>query len=539
MIMASQRTAQLRSLRSLSAPPLNATVRVATCLGAMGALLAWSGSASASNGLEVPDSGPVQVGRGGAWVARAETPLAAFMNPAAMSFQASGVELGVGLMIQSSCFTRLDADGLPVSPGNAIPGPGTPNGPDAEQCTTGFFPNPQLAGVFRVNDELALGLAFLGPHAVGNIDWGETVDFTLAGNARTQPAPGRYLLVSRSSIIVFPTLSASYAVIPEQLSIGAGFIWGIAHADFTTFTESTSSQARDDFNRDVKARLQADDMFVPGFVVGVDWRATKRFDLGAQVRWTDAIQARTQLHLESNYWLAGGTKNDNPCTPSQPSCNLTDDEDAGSLKVPIPMDARLGLRYHHPLGALAKSEYPGWAKKPHYVRDPMTEDLFDVEVDLTYAGNSAMDAIEIRFDPGIKVNGTPGEVPVNGDIPHRWKDVLGIRLGGDVSVLPGFLAVRAGGFFEAKGQDDEDLNLDFHMGMKGGVSAGATIRLGPVDVAAAYQHVFYGTLDNGGDGSLKALSGDATTGYRSQQTVNAGSFSSQLNELALGATLRF
>lgn len=510
-----------------------------TCLAAASVALAWSGTASASNGLEVPDAGPQQAGRGGAWVARADTPLAAFMNPAAMSFQASGVELGVSFMIQSSCFERVDPDGQPVSPGNAIPGPGAPNGPDAAQCTTGFFPNPELAGVIRVTDDFALGLAFLGPHAVGNMDWGETVDFTLANNARTQPAPGRYLLVSQSSLIVFPTLSASYAIVPEQLSIGAGFVWGIAHADFTTFTESTSSQPRDDFARDVRATLTADDFFVPGFVVGMEWRAAKRFDVAGWVRWSDAIQARTKLHLESNYWLGGGTKNDSPCTPTLPDCNITDDEDAGSLKVPVPMDAKLGFRYHHPRGALPKDDYPKWAKKSHYVRDPMTEDLFDLELDLTYANNSAMDAIEIRFDPGIKVNGTPGEVPQNGDIPHQWKDVLGFRLGADYNLLPGFLTLRAGGFFEAKGQDDEYLNLDFHMGAKGGIAGGATVRLGPIDVAAAYQHVFYGTLDNGGKGALKALSGDASTAYRSQQSVNGGSFSSQLNEIDLGATLRF
>lgn len=490
-----------------------------------------------ANGLGVPDAGVVQVGRGGAWVAKADDPLAAFMNPAAMSFQASGVHVGAHLMVQSSCFARVDAAGQPVSAGNNIPGPGAPNGPEAETCIDSIFPNPQLAGVYRITDELAIGLSVLGPHAVGNIEWPESVDFTLAGNPRTQPAPNRYLLVAQSSILVFPTISVSYAVIPNELSLGAGFIWGIANASFTTFTESTSASREDDFTRDVKAELEASDFFVPGFVVGANWRASSNLDLGASFHWYDAIRATSQLRLESNYWLSGGTKNDAPCPPNDAGCNVTLAEEAGTLRLAVPMEAKLGVRYHHPLGR--ETERPKWANRTGYVRDSLTEDLFDVEVDFTWANNSAVDIIEVRFKEGIAVKGTPGEVPVNGDIPHGWSDVLGVRLGGDVTVLPNLLGLRAGGFFESKGQRDELLNLDFHMGWKAGVSAGGTVRVGPADLHLAYQHVFYGTLDNGGNGEIRALSGDATTDYRSQQSVNGGRFSQQLNEVAAGATFRF
>ena len=508
-------------------------------------LLVLPSVAYASSGLDSPDVGVVQVGRGGAWVARAEDPVAVYMNPAAMSFQASGIHLGAHLMVANGCFTRVDDSAEPISPGNNIPGPGDPNAPEADTCTTSVFPNPQLGGVIRITEGLAVGLAVVAPHAVGNVAWPESVEYVLGQNLRTQPAPNRYLLTEQQSILLFPTASISYAVIPDELSIGAGFVWGIAHADFTTFTESTSSSAEDDFTRDVKANLVADDFFVPGFVAGVNWRASKRFDFGAWYKFSDAIRARTKLTLDSNYWLAGGTKNDNRCTPADPQCNTTVDEDAGSLEFNIPMEAKIGARYHHPLSGDAAGSpfdgrrYPEWATRAGYVRDPLSEDLFDVEVDFTWANNSSVDVIAIQFDPGIKVKGTPGEVPVNGDIPHNWKDVLGVRFGGDVTVLPNFLAVRAGGFFEGKGQRDEDLTLDFHMGYKAGISFGGTVRLGPVDMHLAYGHVFYGTLDNLGQGTQRALSGDATTNFRSQQTVNGGSFSSSLDEVALGASLRF
>src|SRR5262249_21879217 len=144
---------------------------------------------------------------------------------------------------------------------------------------------------------------------------------------------------------------------------------------------------------------------------------------------------------------------------------------------------------------------------PRRVRDMLKDDVFDIELDFTWANNSAVDVVEVRFQPDVPVAGTSnGFVPTNGDIPHEWKDVLGVRLGGDFVVLPGRLALRAGGFFETKGQEDQYLNLDFHMGTKGGVSGGATVRVGPIDVTAAYQHTFYGALDNGGRGGIRAIS---------------------------------
>jgi long-chain fatty acid transport protein len=160
-------------------------------------------------------------------------------------------------------------------------------------------------------------------------------------------------------------------------------------------------------------------------------------------------------------------------------------------------------------------------------------------MDFTYAHNSVVDNLEVRFQPGIKVNGTPGSIPENSDIPHKWKNVFGARLGGDYVFIPGFLAARAGAWFETNGQDPEYLTPDFHLGYRVGVNAGATVRLSRFDVSIAYQHTFFETLDNGGKGAVKGLSGDATTGYRTVHSVNGGKLTSSLDELALGATVRF
>jgi hypothetical protein len=87
-----------------------------------------------------------------------------------------------------------------------------------------------------------------------------------------------------------------------------------------------------------------------------------------------------------------------------------------------------------------------------------------------------------------------------------------------------------------------------------GVSGGATVRAGPMDLSIAYQHTFWWALDNGGNGSIYALAGTSASScgtnaanpnygapgcYRSFQAVNGGVLTNSLNEVGFSATARF
>lgn len=545
--------------------------------------------ASASSGLDSPgDSGAAQIGRGGAWLARADDPMAAYFNPAGLVRQATGVHVGAELMFMNRCFARTgpDADqksatygqygesGFPVSPGAGYPGPGAPAegkavAPDASVCSEVHpFPNPQLAVNYRALDQLAIGLALVGPHGVGKSIWPETVGFTNKfGIESTQPSPQRYMLTESDSLILFPTLSVSYAI-NDQIAVGAGFVWGVAHAEFINFAETISTAptagnvcgpnkdrpcvAGDDFTRDVRAKLSATDIIVPGFVLGALYSPTKNLDVAGWFRWSDAVDTDASVNVEALYWDTAGKKNEKPCGTGAAGCNITAGAkegdpgyNAGHIRLAIPMEAKLGVRFHYPRAT--PGPLPKWAQGAKKVRDAMSSDLFDVEADFTYANNSAVKAIEVRIKPGTPINGTGGYLPENADIAHNWKDVFGVRLGGEAVILPNLLAARAGFFYESKGQDDKYLNIDFHLGERIGLSGGASVRIGPVDVNLAYQHTFFGTLDNKGKGALYGLSGDALTAqnpgpagaYRTYQPVNGGKLTSDLNEVALGVTARF
>lgn len=556
-------------------------------------VIAGAGAASASSGIDSPESGVVQMGRGSAWLARADDPLAVYFNPAAMAFQATSVHAGVQLMMAKRCFVRLGPDGNPVAPDTGITPPVAPGqkyvptdpsdltvaASDQVCAKSSVFPNPQLGAVFRVADRVAIGLALVAPHASGSNSWPEQISYTNSFGAQlTQPSPQRYLLISSDALIVFPTVSVAYAPL-DNLSFGAGFTWGIGTANFVTFSETLSiapsmGLPTDHSVNDAKAQLKAKDLFIPGVVLSGLWMPTSNLDIAAWFKWSDALKAQADLTLTSEYWKGSGvpTGTANVCPPGKNSgCNVITYAGAGNINFQIPMEAKLGLRFHYPRKDQGKR--PGWANVPgRRVRDPMSEDVFDVELDFTWANNSAVQDLSLAFHsstptPGEIITnrciatsgGCIGGVPVNGSIPHKWKDVVGVRLGTDVVPLPNLLSLRAGGFYEIKGQDDGYLNLDFDLAQKIGVSGGATVRLGPIDVSLGYQHTFYGTINNGGNGQVYALSGDATganTGkcggspvqnptpvapgcFRSYQAVNGGSLSANLNEFGFAATAHF
>jgi long-chain fatty acid transport protein len=524
------------------------------------ALLTAGGRAAASSGIDSPESGVEQVGRGSAWLARADDPLAVYFNPAALAYQSSGVHLGAQLMFMNRCFTRKGDGGAPVSPGNNLPGPGAPPDPNrpkqvapaADVCSkAGAFPNPQLAATFRLGDRVGLGIGVVAPHATGSNVWPESVPYThRSGEPLTQPAPNRYLLVSNEATIIFPTVSVGFAL-TDTLSVGAGFLWGIATIHNVNFSEGISplgsaTGITDRYeNSDARTELTAKDLFIPGFVLSALWSATSNLDVAAWFKWTDRVRAdHADLRLTTPYWDASlGTPAEDVCAGSpDPQCNVTDAKGKGSLTFTIPMEAKLALRYHMTRKDADRPALAADGTSLRRVRDPLRDDLFDVELDFTWANNSAVDSFEVRFPTGaqaITIKGAGTTVPENADIPRKWKDVVGVRLGGDLNILRSRLALRAGGFFETKGQRDDYLALDFDLAERIGLSGGATVRLGPVDVSAAYQHTFFGTLDNGGKGAVHALSGQRDAGFRSRQAINGGVLKASLNEIGLSGTVRF
>jgi long-subunit fatty acid transport protein len=522
--------------------------------------------ARATSVEEFPDNGSEQEGRGGAWVARASDPLATFYNPAGLAGQPTRLTLQANLSSQKTCFARVQSANDLTSDGYS---PALPGGsPYPKVCSSGaFFPNPQLAFTYRVNDRIGLGIAVLGPSAVGAATWPQFVD----GN----PSPQRYMLISTTSVVLTPTIGIGWEAI-DRLRLGASFIFGTAPSiDFVNAApgqnEGSSTALANAANNDIHNELKAKELFFPGFILGAIWSPTDNLDVAAWYKWTSSINAKGDLTTAANDFTpaaaSGHTSQVAYGDTAEPYCFTLAAGQAppagtppcgsgnnAKVKVPIPMEAKLGVRYHKPRSDIPYDEHR---------RDPMAQDVFDVEADFTWANNSAFNAIQIRFPTGLPAAVMGSVIPSNADVTHDFRDVVGVRLGGDYNILPDQLALRAGAFFETQAANSVYQNIDFDGADRFGIAAGGTyrIRLGSekqhaLDLMAGYGHVFFGTLSNNNPNAqgLPALTGTACLNngnpnvttcpggvqpYRTPWPVNLGTITSSINVINVGASYKF
>ena len=184
-----------------------------------------------------------------------------------------------------------------------------------------------------------------------------------------------------------------------------------------------------------------------------------------------------------------------------------------------------------------------------------------------------------------RVNGTGGTVPPNADVTKGYKDVFGLRLGGDYNLIRDKLAIRAGAFFESTGQDAQYQSIDFPGAKRFGLAIGGTyrIRFGGGEVAKnddgtprddvpppppghaldfhlGYGHVFFATQTNDDPyaNGLPAITGttcnpapppsttvsgpncpDGKPKYRTNWPVNLGRVTSAINAINVGVAYKF
>ena len=575
-------------------------------VGAVGVLL--PAVARATNVTEFPDNGSEQMARGGAWVARASDPLATMFNPAGLAGQPSRVTLQNSVIFEHTCFTRIKAASDTTNDPLAGPGGTYPRACNDISPTI----NPQLGATIKLTERLGLGLLVIGPSSGGEKTF---PDFITDGNGQLQAAPGRYLLIQQKGIILFPTIGIGYEV-TDNLRIGASFSWGFARLNLSSASTSLNADNTTPAGNDTRAALQVKDYFIPGFTLGTIWSATPNIDVAAWYKWSDAIQATGDAGTAANFYTkqnaAGDAKNvrygdtifddcgtgTTAAIASKPCGN----GDNARVRFVIPMEAKIGFRYHKPRSTpVAEPAAPSAAPEPatptegppssdlaaappphpeaaapvaarSHVRDPLATDVFDLEADLTWANNSAADTIQIRF-PGdasgkglLPVAGVAGgEIPPNADQKRGFKDVVGVRVGGDYNVIPDKLALRGGTFFETSALEAQYQNIDFAATSRFGLALGATYRLrfgegektSALEFMVGYGHIFFAEqsrTDPNASGS-PALSGtscnkvspvagtqtceDGSQRYRSKWPVNLGTITNSVNVINAGVAYRF
>ncbi len=523
-------------------------------------------SAWATDATEFPDNGSEQGGRGGAWVARASDPLAAFYNPAGLAGQPTRLTLNSNFNSQRTCFTRVKAKNDTTADGvNA-------GGSYPQVCSDAQYNlDPQLGMTIRISKRVGVGiLPFLGPSAANGM--ANYPEFAKVGGMPNTAEPGRYLLTSQNVLLLTPTIGVG-AEIVDRLRVGASFQWGIATFSFTNASASLNEANQTPAANDIKATLKGKDIFVPGFTLGALYSALDSLDIAGWYKWSAPINASGDVQTFFPYYQAYPMNPANPMTAntdtSQASCvpagmapkvsgNPCGSGNNASIHLARPMEAKIGVRFHMPRKDIPYDEH---------LRDPIAQDVFDVEVDGTWANNSSFDFLYIRFPQladgagSLPINGTPGVVPPNADVPLHYSDVFGVRVGGDWNVMPDKWAVRAGGFFQSAAQTGANTQyqgIAFTTGWMSGLALGTTYRLhfGPagnaIELSAGYEHVFLGDETNDGQTGIQAIAGTPCNGaggptgcanksqpYRTVWAVNLGTITNSINVINAGLGYRF
>jgi long-subunit fatty acid transport protein len=473
---------------------------------------------------------------------------------------------------QRTCFTRikssLAANGVNDATNDGV----KPGGVYPQVCSSApYNAIPQIAMTLKLTPRVGLGvIPFLTPSAAGAMS--NYPEFATVGGTPNSPSPGHYLLTSQNILLVTPTVGLGVEVI-DGLRLGASFQWGIAHLGFSNGIPAVNEDGDSPSANDIKATLTAHDYFIPGFTLGAIWSPTHEIDVAAWYKWSAPISASGDAQAEYPFYAdtASGTPGKVSTTDtSQPNCGFTGaatrNNPCGtggdaSVHVARPMEAKIGVRFHMPRRDVASDEH---------TRDPMAEDAFDLEADLTWANDSAMDNLYIRFPGALPVNlgnGFTSVIPPNADIPFHYSDVAGLRLGGDWNILPDRLAARAGAFYQTPSQIGANVqyqDLAFANGSQLGLALGATYRIHlgsrttALEVSAGFEHVFLSEESYDGRGGIYGLTGSACNPaenpgavpsggacadghpkYRSEWAVNLGTITNSINVFNAGIGYRF
>jgi long-chain fatty acid transport protein len=431
-------------------------------------VVALSPAHAYAGGFEFPDLGTLPIGRGGAFVARADSLDAWHYNPAGLA-KSSGPTLLVGsnAVHLNSHFTRGGSGDSVLPPGNAtveVADPAVDPNTDAPWTTAKnakrFGPAPLL--VFTWGDVGTKGLAFSAgmssASGFGGHDWDSR------GAQRYTIGHGSFLFLS---------YGAGVSWRPNRyIAIGANFLSGFFAGDFTIKTRqgAVGDEMNEEFESDNHVRVRVRDAFVPSGNFGILSHPIDALEIGLSVRMPFLTHAKGSLTYTPG--------------PDSGDARLAS-RSRVDLSQTFPTVVRAGIRGIHP--------------------------AFDVELDFVYENWRAVEKIDVAFsnpdrdvdtaqfdDPSLLYldtfgNGTVLSPLVATDVPLNFRDTYSVRLGSDVEVWPGHITARTGGFWQSSAypKDHSTMSVRFPFTRQVGIGAGLTWHAIPqLDVTAGYMHIF-------------------------------------------------
>jgi long-chain fatty acid transport protein len=413
------------------------------------------------NGYDYPDLGARALGRGAAFVAKADDPTALYYNPAgAARLSGTRLLLSATLIMTRTTFQRhnyANPDGnllaYPHDPTLTMPQSVTREGPFPAPL---FMATTDLGGLLRpANVVLLVGL--YGPNSHRNVTLPR---FCKAGVSACEeggpdglPNPARYDAISRAVLVLFPSLGAAWRPLP-WLSVGAVFQLGYANFEYETMVGAAIGENPDG---DVGVELDISSKLVPTGILGVHLRPLPWLEIGASARiaftFEGSGEVRTNVSPRAEAYLGVPIRTEPNPAPAWLDFNL-------------PWVVRTGVRYVY--------------------RDAAGRERFDVEFDYVFENTSVLQRFDVRTTVDV-LNDNTGQpfIPTLKGIvvQHGWVDSHSFRLGGSFSFYElwdkvSALTLRAGLLYETSPMPQEFTRLDFLALERYGLTLGASLTFG-------------------------------------------------------------
>ncbi|MCP4676656.1 MAG: hypothetical protein GY854_14320 [Deltaproteobacteria bacterium] len=495
----------------------------------LGLISIFAASDLCAGGLFFPDVGTVSLGRGAAFVAKADNLSAFYYNPAGLS-KSKGVNIlgGANFIDLNATFLRTGTGvwedlGLEIE---ALPGLVFRAGNPDLDFADGIGNERPYSRVSQQTPVTVTGV-------LGALNWGDA--FGVEGlalaigvyapssfNKPKYPSDGaqRYAIREMSTFIIMPGPAVSYAF-NRYIQVGAVFLSGMGFVNKRWASRLAPAiddlDWNEDLDGDVDIQLEVKDLFMPSGIFGVLSNPLDWLEIGAAVKLPVYMAAEGKLKI----------------TPSEvdyPEAEIIEETNKVTVRQHFPWMVSTGVRYIHR--------------------------VFDIEVDFvwenwsTYQAQRGEVGTKITLDKGDtsedpnnenKEDDTVKDMP-NTEIPKNYRDTYSVRVGSDVEVWKDNLTVRLGGYYQSSAypENNNTFNLDFPFGEQFGTGCGLswhtfdflTINIGYLHIFQAPVEVEGGTVQQTGTAIVATdigLPEDAMDPVYIGNMVNNGRYETNLN----------
>ena len=368
-----------------------------------------------AGGYYFSDSGIVATGRGGAWIAGANTQFAQHYNPAGLiRIEAPTVNIGLSGVTQNIGFERAcpSADRTSVAP-CATP----PTAAFYEEVKNGAPPFiiPQIGFATPIGDRVGIAFGFYSPYA--------------PDTSFPEEGPQRY--TSKELTIYQFSVGPSVAVkLHDMITLGLGLQW--QYFQLVNDLDITIG-GQDNPGGDVASHLRATDAFTPNVNGGLLFEPVDEVSVGISVQPPTQFDAHGPLTID----FAGSTVAE---TDSLNETRYTDEEIALAIRLPWVLRAGVAVRPVENLEIEAAAVWQDWST----MEDITITDL----------------SIQLDKNPDSLL---PLPDTIDNDIvlPAGLQDTISLRLGGEMRVIDE-LAVRAGGFWESSSLTPQEVSVQLY-----------------------------------------------------------------------------